>query len=164
MIKCSFKGHAPIIERFNDKVTQVTIIGTVVIPSALLDTITPEAIHKFTAQRPIKGVQLSWLDFDKLRISATGKALRNWNDPDDPILAERMAESRAKQKIYRVMSELLAYCVDRQARLLYGYTVTNKEGQEIKVPGLNNDVYKYRDIASRESLHLCKLVEYGTNK
>lgn len=152
MIKVSFKG-AKEVQKFNDKVTLVTLYGKIKYCGKI--NFLPMEIVKWVHTHPV--VENIMFGLEGLHIKATGKAVRSDADKDNPILAERIAESRAKIKVYKFMYTL--------CNKLYKYYCKVAFGQLDFVPAyyvsgsLYRELQKYYSLLLKESLHLEDLIE-----
>jgi len=83
-------------KRYNDRCTVVTLKGYV--------TNVPEHHPKdwVYEQSRVNAYDL----IEEIQFTVKGKAIRSLDDKDDPVLAERIAESRAKAKLYNFISRL----------------------------------------------------------
>lgn len=90
------------VKRFNDnRVTIVTLSGTIRLPKNFRYIINSED-PIFDCIDLSKNPKLEWS-----QITAVGKAIRSYDDTiDNPVLAERIAESRAKIKLYDFVMKL----------------------------------------------------------
>lgn len=100
MIKVSSKEPSyKEVKRFNDKVTIVTLTGRMKLPKGLEHAMPYKFMDWiFVHTNP----EINYEYGGNMTIRAKGKAVRSDKDKDNPILAERIAESKAKLKIYTV--------------------------------------------------------------
>jgi hypothetical protein len=152
MIKVSFKESKE-VQKFNDKVTLVTLYGKTKYCGKI--NFLPMEIVKWVHTHPI--VDNISFGLGSIHIKATGKTVRSDADKDNPILAERIAESRAKIKVYKFMHTL--------CNKLYKYYCKVAFGQIDFVPAyyvsgsLYRELQKYYSLLLKESLHLEDLIE-----
>ena len=153
MLKVSFKDTpekpAKTICRFNNKVTVVHLHGTL---EWELKIIPPKVVlwlfkHPFT-----DGTKYG----NKLSIDVIGTAKRADGDVDNPILAERIAEARAKIKIYKFMARLLKKVCKEYYKTLYGNT---NSMPSMGWGGLFGDMTKYDNLLFKEEEHLNQLLK-----
>lgn len=156
MLKVSFEkdGNIPIkeVQTFNDKVTIVALHGIVRLPEFL--RCIPKKIHDWMYTCQNVGV---YPEIFNLYVTSTGKAKRADGDTHNPILAERIAESRAKMYMYKFMRD---FC-----QKLMGYYNTVVFGKAVTTTTLkhnDNTVYsalwKYRELYYKEKQHLATLI------
>lgn len=100
MIKLSFKTtdvHSKIIQRFdNGRVTIVTLRGTVKMECPFPKIFTIISSHPF----------ITAFKDGKYHFTVVGIAKRSPDDTDNPLLTERIAESRAKIKLYKFAAKI----------------------------------------------------------
>ena len=112
MFKVSFKDDFMNVSTFRKKVTVVTLKGTCALPS-WFDHI-PYEISNWMWSHPSVDVHDTWLNGKQnLFIETTGKAICADNDTFNNKLGKRIAESRAKYRIYKFMHnmcEILMKC------------------------------------------------------
>ena len=152
MIKVSFKETKE-VQKFNDKVTLVTLYGKTKYCGKI--NFLPMEIVKWVHTHPI--VDNISFGLGSIHIKATGKTIKSENDVDNPVLAERIAESRAKIKVYKFMHTL--------CNKLYKYYCKIAFGQDDFVPAyyvsgsLYRELQRYNSLLLKESLHLEDLIE-----
>lgn len=119
MWKVSFKDPMyKTVQKFNDRVTAVTLKGDMQIPIEVMTSI-PKKVHDWMTKKSNPKVKVyHWQGI--INITATGKAIRSEKDKDDPVLAERIAECRAKLKLYEFVYTLLMNYTEYYATLLKG--------------------------------------------
>ena len=154
MYKVSFTDNFKKVERFNNKVTKVTLKGTIKDAWALDYLNIPQPIYDWMKDNNCK-------DFDTLEIS--GIAVRSDNDKDDPVLGERLAEARAKLKIYKFMRTFCHKMLKYYALKLYGTKASNNT-IVIKVNPERDSLFKaymkYDKLVDVENNHIKQLL-YG---
>lgn len=151
MYKVSFKDDFKKVERFNNKVTKVTLKGNV------NDLFT---LNGLNVPRPIIEWMInSWGDTDT--IEASGIAVRNDKDKDDPALGERLAEARAKLKIYKLMRTFCHKMLEYYTLKLYGTKASNNT-IVIKVNPEKDSLFKaymkYDRLIDVENTHIKQLL------
>ena len=117
MYKVSFTDDFKKVERFSNKVTKVTLKGTIKNIYDLDDLNIPLPIYDWMKDNNFK-------DLDTLEVS--GIAVRSDNDKDDPVLGERLAEARAKLKIYKLMKTFCNKMLKYYKLKLYGIKANNE--------------------------------------
>lgn len=154
MYKVSFKDDFKKVERFNNKVTKVTLKGTIKNAWALDDLNIPQSIYDWMRDNNCK-------DPDTLEVS--GIAIRSDNDKDDPVLSERLAEARAKLKIYKFMKTFCHKMLKYYALKLYGITTNSAItlraiDQESYDDSLQKAYEKYSKLVDVENNHIKQLL------
>lgn len=151
MFKVSFKEGAKKVQVFNERATIVTLEGYVHLP-------------RFWNNLPYELQTWAWnhLGFDGHSIEVQGKAVCAKGDTFNPIVGERIAESKAKIKLYSFMYKLCVKLSRYYYNILFGNTdvdgfIDPEEGH--KVVGLADVVEKYSWLLTKESRHLDKLLE-----
>lgn len=154
MYKVSFTDDFKKVERFNNKVTKVTLKGTIKNAWALDDLNIPQSIYDWMRDNNCK-------DLDTLEVS--GIAIRSDKDKDDPVLGERLAEARAKLKIYKFMKTFCYKMLKYYALKLYGINTNSA----ITVRAINQESYddslqkayeKYNRLVDVENTHIKQLL------
>ena len=155
MLKVSFKDTpeqpSKIIQIFNGKVTTVTLVGSVPWD---LKIFMPLEITRWIVDHPF--VDSKWPWPGKIIIKTTGIAKRADGDAYNPILAERIAEARAKIKIYKFMASLLKKVCKAYYKTLYGNT---NSMPTMGWGGLFGDMTKYDNLLFKEWEHLNQLLK-----
>lgn len=154
MLKVSFRNDFKFVSR-EDRKTTVTLYGELNNRSEFWD-ILPESIFDelFDYSKLTIGKMADILRFE-------GHTIRHPNDKDNPVIAERIAESRAKIKLYKFMMHLCHGILRYYYDILYG----NAEMFKV-IEDANNKpkdcIYvafkKYRNLLDREKKHLDKLI------
>jgi hypothetical protein len=159
MFKVSFKNTpeqpAKVVLRrtVNGKeVTTVTLTGSFRIPSQISRLPQP-VIDWMFQDNLIYKVSADNTFF----IGATGKATKHPNDEDNPVLAERIAEAKAKIKIYKYMRSLINRIASFYADILLG-TSGIIEDYDNKEDSLYASYDKYQTLYTREVYHLSNLL------
>lgn len=157
MIKVSFKStpNRPDkeVQVFN-KATIVTLQGETVFNGEML--LIPTKIYKWIVSNHIIVDNVPF-SLDSIHIKAVGRAKKSDNDEDNPILAERIAEARAKIKVYKFMYTL--------CKKLYEYFCIRFMGFDDlrlaywRVDSIYGDIKKYYKLLEKEKEHLQKLIE-----
>lgn len=119
MWKVSFKDPMyKKVQKFNDRVTVVTLKGDLKIPMEVMYSMPKEVCDWMTKKSNPKVKVYHWQGI--ISVTVTGKAIRSEKDKDNPVLAERIAECRAKLKLYEFIYTLLMNYVEYYATLLKG--------------------------------------------
>ena len=155
MYKVSFTDDFKKVERFNNKVTKVTLKGTIKNIYALDDLNIPQPIYDWMMGDNCKNP-------DTLEVS--GIAVRSDNDKDDPVLGERLAEARAKLKIYKFMKTFCNKMLKYYKFKLYGTKANNEIIVKTSPEGLSNNdsllkaYMKYDKLVDVENNHIKQLL------
>lgn len=160
MLKVSFKEDKPIpsrvVERFNDKVTVVTLHGKIELPTWWWRL--PFGLQQ-SLQKHNKNITTSIPLGDCIYITVKGKAKRDDEDADNPELAEGIAESRAMLKLYKMMEKATDKIATYYFKILYG----DADIHNIFYNRNDDSIYaahqKYQALLIKESHHLGKLLE-----
>lgn len=152
MYKVSFKDDFKKVERFNNKVTKVTLVGEI-----------KDVHNELNIPQPIFNWMVDNIGSFINTISMTGIAVRNDKDKDDPVLGERLAEARAKLKIYKFMRTFCHKMLEYYAQELYGIktdnTITVKASeQESYDDSLLKAYKKYDRLIDVENTHIKQLL------
>jgi hypothetical protein len=136
------------VAHYNDNTTVVTLKGTIY--QRDLPYI-PEKIWQDLVKR---NIDMRW---DKLTFYVQGKAKKHPNDKFNPVIGERIAESRAKIKLYKTIGNLAydVYC-------WYMKTATgffNFVNSFIEDNNLWGTYVKYNMLLAEERTHLKKLLD-----
>lgn len=158
MWKVSFKDPMyKKVQKFNDRATVVTLKGDLKIPMEVMYSMPKEVCDWMTKKSNPKVKVYHWQGI--ISVTVTGKAIRSEKDKDDPVLAERIAECRAKLKLYEFIYTLLMNYVEYYATLLKG-----KEWSFENTPVNDTNciayVYnKYTRLYLNEKKHLAELLK-----
>ncbi len=153
MLKTSFINDFKKVETYNNRCTVVTLKGLINIPDDVWEII-PESIKSWFWNLPdidILG------DRKGLIITTVGKFVSAEEDTFDALLGERIAESRAKIKIYKFMCAFVQKMMEFYANLLYGKLIDTGTAHTVtssQYKGGLADVYeKYRAFLIKECKH-----------
>ena len=151
MYKVSFKDDFKKVERFNNKVTKVTLKGTIKNAWDLDNLTIPQSIYDWMID--------SWGNTDTLEVF--GIAVRSDNDKDDPVLGERLAEARAKLKIYKFMRTFCHKMFEYYTLKLYGTKASNNTiviKVNLEKDNLFKAYMKYDKLVDVENNHIKQLL------
>ncbi len=153
MYKVSFTDDFKKVTRFGKKVTKVTLEG-------FINDVYENSISNPT---PIFAWMVDNIGQHINIIKMTGTAVRNDKDKDDPVLGERLAEARAKLKIYKLMKTFCYKMLEYYAQKLYGIktnnTITVKASeQESYNDSLLKAYKKYDRLVDVENTHIKQLL------
>ena len=154
MYKVSFTDNFKKVERFNNKVTKVTLSGVI---RNIYDgeLIIPPSISSWMADNMGRVIDI---------IEVTGTAVRNNKDKDNPVLGERLAEARAKLKIYKFMKTFCNKMLKYYKFKLYGTKANNDVIIKTGPEGLSNNdsllkaYMKYNKLVDVENTHIKQLL------
>lgn len=160
MFKVSFKKDSKRVKVFNDKVTIVTLVGFMDYPIDMRQ-VTSISITKWMFNHP--SIDVNWdVAEKKIRVEVSAKATCSKDDSFDAVIGERIAESRAKIKLYKFLHTLchrLIYCY---YSLIYGVPDGNGEMHTATNFGFHGGLQevcrKYSNLWIKESWHLDKLL------
>ena len=160
MLKLSFKDTpeypAKVVQRSEEPniVTTVTLIGTFKFPG-VLSTI-PQKLQDWIYH---SGNVINVTPTDELRILAVGKATKAPEDADDPVLAEKIAEARAKRHLYKFICRLVSELLNHNKKLLYGDAQLHLTSSIHTLSDcLLKDKVRYGQLWQRECNYLHKLL------
>ena len=157
MWKVSFKDSKyKKVQKFNDRVTVVTLKGDMKIPLEVMTSM-PKEVYNWMMNKINPKVQVyHWQGI--ISITATGKAVRSEDDKDDPVLAERIAECRAKITIYKFVTRLIEKYNKYYIKLIIGKYGTTRPDYNQK-DTLHSIHGKYSTLCGKELKHLEKLFD-----
>jgi hypothetical protein len=159
MFKVSFKKESKKVETFNNKVTVVTLVGHVAISKEMYEMF-PSKVSTWMFDHRSVDVSLGFGENGStvLRLELSGKAVCSEEDAFDAVVGERIAESKAKIRLYRFMHTLL--------HKLYAHFITASIGdyaavrieKEGNFGGVFEVMGKYQGLLVKESHHLGQLL------
>ena len=162
-MKVSFKKDKE-VKRYNDRVTVVTLQGELKLKREFMNNL-PSPVFLWLNKLSNPEVTLSY-STSSLIIISEGKTIRAKEDTDDIVIAERIAESRAKIKLYRFMMKFICNIISYYNTLLYGGNeVTNDNDKEVNSKeshfstSLDAMWDKYTLLKIKEEKHLKELLE-----
>ena len=159
MLKVSFKDNYKKSDVFNNKVTEVTLTGSMEMPEWWHHI--PKDIADWVWDHP--SVEFDgYFATNKGIITAKGKSKCREGEKFDAAVGERIAEARAKIRIYRFMYTLCAKLMSHYFKFLYGNRTIylNSESHDEAPKDCVRGAYKkYKNLLSREYFHLAKLLE-----
>ena len=159
MFKVSFKEDPKKVQVFNDKATVVTLTGRVKMPKWFC--FMPNNIAYWIGHHPTVEFD-SIYALDEAVITVSGKSVCSEKDTFDSVLGERIAESRAKIRLYKYMHILCKNLMYYYYGILYGVPERNGEVETKVVKyhkgGLQEVCSKYTSLWVKESKHLGELL------
>lgn len=158
MWKVSFKDPMyKKVQKFNDRATVVTLKGDLKIPIEVMTSI-PKKMHDWMMKKSNPKVKVyPWQGI--ISIVVKGKFIKSKEDKEDSVSAERIAECKAKIKLYKFMCTLLMNYVEYYATLLKGKE-WSFENTPINDTNCIAYVYnKYTRLYLNENKHLEELLK-----
>lgn len=155
MIKLSFKGEdSKKVEHFNNKVTIVTVKATI-IGFGGYDVNYSDEVRDWAILHP---VITTGFKSGMMTIQAEGKAKCSEEDEFDPVKGERIAEARAKLRLYRFMMTLLYKLMEFHSKKAFG-----RDSNILRIVHTGTGFYagarKFESLFSHERKHLNKLLD-----
>jgi hypothetical protein len=163
MFKVSFKDDCMKVQTFNDRVTIVTMVGQMSFPTKLW-SVFPDKIADWMWQHPI--IDASWGKCTKenevIRLEFSSKAVCSEEDTFNAETGRRIAESRAKIKLYKFLHNLCEMLMKNCYDIMYGNAEIGTV-RESHIEASKDCLYltcqKYRELWIKESHHFGKLLE-----
>lgn len=161
MFKVSFKENPKFPVRKVQRIehtreTVVTLRGAVSLP-VFMQYYIPSKIWDWIES--CKNVQAE-ITMTRMYLTVRGKARRAYDDADNPILGERIAECRAKINLYSFMYHLISELYVYYCRLLSSNTLTESGCKDNTVHGA---MTKYANFCNREEAHLKALLAHESD-
>ena len=163
MFKVSFNKDSKKVQTFNNRATVVTITGEMSFSSEVWD-IFPDKITNWMWQHPT--IDAHWgnctesTEVIKLKVSA--KSVCAKEDTFDSTIGYRIAETRAKIKLYKFVHNLCEKLMKKYYGIMYGnaeFDVIRESHTEAPKDCLYLTCKKYRELWIKESHRLGKLLE-----
>lgn len=152
MYKVSFTDNFKKVKRFGKKVTKVTLEG-------IINNVYNQ--NSISIPTPVFTWMVDNIGSHINIIKMTGTAIRNDKDKDDPVLGERLAEARAKLKIYKFMRTFCHKMIEYYTLKLYGTKASNNT-IVIKVNPEKDSLFKaymkYDKLVDVENNHIKQLL------
>ena len=156
MFKVSFvdkpNNPAKQVQVFNDKATIVTLKGRMVLPKWW--SLVPYSIDKWANNH--EGVEFNDICLEEAFFVVQGKSVCSEEDVFDKVKGERIAEARAKKKLYKFMYRLLEKVFWHYKKIIIGDM--DMRLPELYRDGIYKDIMKYQVLYERETEHLHKLL------
>ena len=163
MFKVSFKEDSKKVQTFNDRATIVTLVGQMIIPNGVW-AVFPDKVANWMWQHP--SVDASWgtctKEHDVIRLEFSGKSVCTEDDSFDAKIGERIAESKAKIKLYKFLHNLCESIMKYYYGIMYGnaeFDVIRESHTEAPKDCLYLTCQKYRELWIKESHHLGELLK-----
>ena len=159
MWKVSFKDlSSKKVKRFNNRATVVTLKGDMKIPLEVMTSMPKEVCDWIVKKSNPKVKVYHWQGI--INVTATGKAVRSKDGKDDLVLAERIAECRAKIAIYKFVTHLIEKYNKYYIKLIIGKYGTTRPDYNQKET-LHSIQGKYSALWGKELKHLEELFKIG---
>lgn len=160
MFKVSFKGDSKRVQTFHNKATVVTLIGHVQIPKWWFECV-PQDIVDWAIFHPSVDFDIIYDEGHGARIEVNGRSICADGDAWNPVVGERIAESRAKIRLYKFMYTLTMKLLGYYGNLLYGNAEVRISESHSEPPKDSIEIAyrKYLRLAILESKHLGELLE-----
>jgi hypothetical protein len=164
MLKVSFKDDFMKVKTFNDKCVVVTMVGRMTMPTDLWQ-IFPNDIVNWMWNHPT--IDASWGDctkkqYEEFRLEFSGKAVCHDEDYFNEEIGKRIAESRAKIRLYKFIHTLLYKLHVYYFGITFGdrYALGNIKTADYNKPGgIFEEMGKYKALFVKESHHLDELLK-----
>jgi hypothetical protein len=159
MLKVSFKDNFKKVQTFNDKATVVTLTGNVKFPNELFSLI-PLNFDTWIFHHPSVEITDSVVKGWTLKVSGTSICADG--DSFNPVIGERIAESRAKLRIYKFMYTLCRKLLQHYFSIMYGNAEIDFASESHIEPQkdcLWVVLKKYKKLIMKESKHLYELLK-----
>lgn len=161
MWKVSFKDpSSKKVKRFNNRATVVTLKGDMKIPLEVMTSMPKEVCDWIVKKSNPKVKVYHWQGI--INVTATGKAVRSKDGKDDLVLAERIAECRAKIAIYKFVTHLIEKYNKYYIKLIIGKYGTTRPDYNQKET-LHSIHGKYSALWGKELKHLEELFNLVKN-
>ena len=158
MLKVSFKDDFKKVQTFNNKATVVSLTGIVHFPNELYKLV-PFDLDEWMFHHPsvevVDSVVRGWT------LKASGTSVCAEGDVFDPVIGERIAEARAKLKIYKFMYTLCSKLLHYYFGIIYGNAEVDKiieSHSESPKDCIWITFKKYKRLMIKESHHLGQLL------
>ena len=165
MLKVSFKDDFMKVKTFNDKCVVVTMVGRMTMPTDLWQ-IFPNDVADWMWNHPT--IDASWGNYTKkqyeeFRLEFSGKAVCHDEDSFNEETGKRIAESRAKIRLYKFIHTLLYKLYVSYFSVTFGdrYALCNiDKTADYNKPGkIFEEMGKYKALLISESHHLGELLK-----
>ena len=162
MFKVSFDKDSKKVQTFNNKVTIVTIIGEMSFPPEVW-AVSPINVANWMWHHP--SIDASWgnctKDTEIINLKVSAKSVCAEEDAFDSIIGYRIAETKAKIKLYKFVHNLCEMLMKQYYDVMYGnaeFDIIRESHEETPKDCLYLTCKKYRDLWIKESYHLGKLL------
>lgn len=164
MIKIRFIGdHPKKVKVFNEKTTVVTLTGTLILENKAIWQL-PILDYLHESHNPEADFNIA---NDSIVLTVIGKAVKAEEDTFDPIVGERIAEARAKIRLYSFIKNFRGKYIQHCMETIMGKSPKGKPKRDwIEIlsaletlPGsMMEDYIRYASLEEREEEHLKELL------
>ena len=162
MFKVSFDKDSKKVQTFNNRATVVTITGEMSFSSEVWD-IFPNKIANWMWQHPT--IDAFWGNCTKgtevINLKVSAKSVCAEGDTFEENIGKRIAESKAKVKLYKFVHNLCEMLMKYYYGIMYGnaeFDIIRESHTEEPKDCLYLTCKKYRELWIKESYHLGKLL------
>jgi hypothetical protein len=159
MFKVSFIGDFKDVQVFNAKATVVTLTGRFDMPEWWNNI--PDEVYDWVDTHPSVNVNESW-GTGEVILDVQGKAVCHEDDTFNAIIGERIAESKAKFRIYKFMHNMCEMLMKHYYGVMYGnaeFDIIKESHTEEPKDCLFLTCIRYRELMIKESHHLGELLK-----
>ena len=166
MLKVSFKDKkgcpAKKVQVFNNKTTKVTLVGKIKFPDWWMYIPLDSDIMRWVNNHPSVEFHYGLVVTDST-IIVDGISTCSDEDEFNPVFGERIAEARAKKRLYSFMVTLINKTIKHYRKILYGncqinvFETVTYDSKPV-IPNLFTDLMKYEELYSSECDHLNNLL------
>ena len=159
MLKVSFKDDFKKVETFNDKVTIVTLTGKILCPNFVSDYL-PTKVWEWINHHPSVEVSESFMQSGLYYIiKVSGKSVCANDDIFDIKIGERIAECRAKIRIYKFMQALTKMLYEYYHGIVFGKDAVINDMDICSGDCILYANTKYIELLEHERHHLSGLLQ-----
>ena len=164
MLKVSFIEPYKKVEVFNNKITKVTLTGYIKHQDSILFSGNfPKDMNDWFWNNPYVEFDADYAH-DRFIIKTSGHSSKSEEDTFDSVIGERIAEARAKLKVYKFVRALIR----KKMQYLYSFMYGNFEiisllesHSEVPKDCLYLTLQKYNKLIKREREHLQNLTKWA---
>lgn len=159
MLKVSFKDDFKKVETFNNKATVVTLTGKMLCPAFMADCL-PTKVWEWINHHPSVEVSKSCMQSGLYYIiKVSGKSVCANSDTFDVKMGERIAECRAKIKLYKFMQTLTKMLCEYYHGLIFSNDVAINDVDVCSENCLLDANLRYTEFQQQERHHLTELLQ-----
>lgn len=161
MLKISFIDRpdcpAKKVQVFNNRTTKVTLVGRMRLPEAVWLIAIPKHIQKWLNNH--QGVDVETTIYNSgFILIAEGLSTCSAEDVFSPVYGERIAEARAKLKLYKFALKFASELYKYYFRLLLGDSKVKYFYSMYKQDCLHDTIQRYSELIKKEYDHLNNLL------
>lgn len=158
MLKVSFKDDFKKVETFNGKATVVILTGECITP--LWFSNVPHKIWEWAMWHPSVEISETYSNQNLMMImKVSGKSICVDDDTFDAKMGERIAECRAKIRIYKFMQTLTKMLYKYYKGIVFGKNVAFYDTDICSRDSILYTNTKYTELLEHERHHLNKLLQ-----